>query len=254
MRTRPIHYLQYDTRWGYITFSSHSDPKQTIATSGCGAASFAMVAATFLDPNIKPPDIAKMIVDNFFRTYNNGVDWGFFEFAAKKHGLPFKQSYSTDEAIEALKNGALVVASMGPGYFTKTGHYILLWGLSEDGTQILVNDPNSEMRTRASCDIFRQQGRCYFIFYEPEQRKEEKEREGTEKTMPEKWEINVLQEAEQLGLIEAGKHKPEEMSSKSFDLAVALKLYREIQKVAEENRRLRQVIKRAGATLAPEMV
>jgi len=245
MRTRPIHYLQYDTRWGYITFSSHGDPKQTIATSGCGAASFAMVAATFLDSNIKPPDIARVIVDNFYRTYNNGVDWGWFPFAAKKYGLPFKQSFKTDDVIQALKNGALVIASMGPGYFTRMGHYILLWGLSESSDQILVNDPNSEIRTKASYDIFRQQARNYFIFYEPKKE---------EKRVPEKWEIDVLSEAEQLGLIEAGKHKPEEMSSKSFDLAVALKLYREIQKVAEENRRLRQVIKRAGATLAPEMV
>ncbi len=243
--TKPIHYLQYDTRWGSTMFSSHNDPKQTIASSGCGAVSFAMVLATFWDHSIKPPDVAKVILDNGYRTYNKGVDWGFFEFAAKKYGLPFKQSFKTDDAIQALKNNALVVASMGPGYFTMSGHYILLWGIEENGGQVLVNDPNSTTRTKASYEIFRQQGRCYFIFYEPEKE---------ESAVPEKWEIDVLSEAEQLGLIEAGKHKPEEMSSKSFDLAVALKLYREIQKVAEENRRLRQVIKQAGATLAPEMV
>lgn len=251
MRTsRPIHYLQYDTRWGSIMFSNHGDPKQTIKSSGCGAASFAMVAATFLnqDPKITPPDVAKVILSNNYRTYNNGVDWGFFPFAAQKYGLSFKQSYSTDEAMEALKKGALVIASMGPGYFTTEGHYILLWGLDESGDQagqVLVNDPNSEIRTKASRDIFRQQSLNYFIFYEPTKE---------EKAVPEEWEIKVLQEAEQAGLIEVGKHKPEEMSNKAFSVAVALKVYREMQKVAEENRRLRQVIKQAGATLAPEMI
>lgn len=245
MRTKPIHYLQYDTRWGYITFSSHGDSKQTIATSGCGAASFAMVLATFLDPDIKPPDVATVIVDNFYRTYNNGVDWGFFPFAAKKYGLPFKQSYSTDEAIEGLKKGALVVASMGPGYFTREGHYILLWGLDESGGQMLVNDPNSNVRTRAGYDIFRQQALNYFIFYEPKKE---------EKRVPEQWEIKVMQEAEQTGLIEAGKHRPEEIPNKAFVMAGILKVSRENQKVAEENRRLRQVIKSAGGILAPEMV
>jgi len=243
--TKPIHYLQYDTRWGYITFSSHGDPKQTIATSGCGAASFAMVLATFLDQNIKPPDVATVIVDNFYRTYNNGVAWGFFDFAAKKYGLEFKQTSLTNEAIEALKKGALVVASMGPGYFTTIGHYILLWGLSEGGDQILVNDPNSETRTKASYDIFRQQSLNYFIFYEPTKE---------EKTVPEQWEIEVMQVAEQAGLIQAGEHKPEEPANKAFVVAGLLKISRETQKVAEENRRLRQVIKNAGGLLAPEMV
>lgn len=240
MRTKPVHYLQYDTRWGYVTFSSHGDPKQTIATSGCGAASFAMVLATFLDPSITPPDVAKVIVDNFYRTYNNGVDWGFFPFAAKKYGLPFKQSYSTNEVIEALKMGALVIASMGPGYFTTAGHYILLWGLSEGEGQILVNDPNSTIRTKASYDIFKQQCRCYFIFYEPKKEEEK---------VPEEWEIKVLQEAEQAGLIEMGAHKPEEPANKAFVLAVLMKVSKDLQKVTAENRSFRQGISDAVTTL-----
>ena len=236
MRTKPIHYLQYDTRWGYITFSSHGDPKQTIATSGCGAASFAMVLATFIDLKITPPDVATVIVDNFYRTHNNGVDWGFFDFAAKKYGLEFKQTNLTNDAIEALKKGALVVASMGPGYFTKTGHYVLLWGLDESAGQILVNDPNSEMRTKASCDIFRQQSLNYFIFYEPTKEEE---------TVPEDWEIKVMQEAENAGLIQKDYHKPGEPATKAFVLAVALKIQRQLEDTSEMKSTLRNI---AGAT------
>jgi hypothetical protein len=126
-----------------------------------------MVVATFLDSKVIPPEIAKIIVANGYRTYNNGVDWGFFPFASKYFDLPYKQTNSTDEVISALKQNALVVASMGPGYFTRFGHFILLWGLDESNHQILCNDPNSTTRTRATYDLFRSQAANYFIFYEP---------------------------------------------------------------------------------------
>jgi len=167
-KSKPIHFLQYDKRWGSIMFSNHNDKKQTIASSGCGAASSAMVINAFLSKEITPPDVAKTIIQNGYRTYNNGVDWGWFPFMSKHYGLQFKQTYSTDEAIEALKQNALIIASMSKGYFTSGGHYIMLWGLDEKNKQILVNDPNSTIRTKANYNIFKQQCRNYFIFYEPE--------------------------------------------------------------------------------------
>ena len=42
---------------------------------------------------------------------------------------------------EALSQGKLVVASMGPGTFTRGGHFIVLTGITDDG-KIKVNDPN----------------------------------------------------------------------------------------------------------------
>ena len=48
--------------------------------------------------------------------------------------------------IAALKSGHPVIAHMGPGVFTKQGHYILLKGVTDDG-KILVNDPGSKSRT-----------------------------------------------------------------------------------------------------------
>jgi len=165
MRKKPVHYLQYDPKWGKIMFSNHNDTKQTIASSGCGAASSAMVLATLRDPAIAPEGVAYDIMDSGYRTYNNGVDWAWFPVMAKKYGLRMKQTTSTDETIEELKNNALVVASMGPGYFTKFGHYILLWNVDEANKIIYVNDPNSTTRTKAAYDIFKKQARQYFIFY-----------------------------------------------------------------------------------------
>lgn len=72
---------------------------------------------------------------------------------------------------------------------------------------------------------------------------------GVDTAMPEKWEIDVMKEAEQLGLIEMGKHKPEEPANKAFAVAVALKAYREQQKLAAENRTFRQGVTNAVTTL-----
>ena len=42
--------------------------------------------------------------------------------------------------------------SMGPGTFTRNGHFIVLAGLNDDGT-ISVADPNSEVRSQTNYDI-----------------------------------------------------------------------------------------------------
>lgn len=218
---RPVHYLQYDSRWGNIMFSNHSDPRQTIASSGCGCASSAMVLAMFSDSNITPPDVAQVILANGYRTYNQGVDWSWFPFMAKHYGLVFKQTTSTDEVIEALRQNALVIASMGPGYFTKFGHFILLWGLDEPGGQILVNDPNSEIRTRAGYGLFRDEACNYFIFYEPKRGSEQLEK-------PEQWKLDIVEKAKQAGLI-TSDHAAEEPATKWFVLAVALNLLKVVK-------------------------
>mgnify|MGYP003483381476 FL=1 len=41
---------------------------------------------------------------------------------------------------------------MGPGHFTKGGHFIVLTGISEDG-RITVADPNSEQRSNQTWDV-----------------------------------------------------------------------------------------------------
>ena len=51
-----------------------------------------------------------------------------------------------EKIVNALNSGHPVIAHMGPGIFTKAGHYIVLRGVTKDG-KILVNDPASSSRT-----------------------------------------------------------------------------------------------------------
>lgn len=48
--------------------------------------------------------------------------------------------------LRALRAGKPVIAHMGKGTFTRSGHYILLCGVTAEG-EVIVNDPGSRERT-----------------------------------------------------------------------------------------------------------
>lgn len=162
MSNKPVYYNQNDSVWGKIPYTSTHNPSQTIGSSGCGTTCMAMILSTMVDPTMKPDFTAKLAVDNGFRTVNSGTDFAFFPFIADKYGLQLQESFSTDEAVQALQNGSLVICSMTPGYFTKVGHFILAYDVQNGN--IIVNDPAHPDRTQASIDLFKQQCQKYFIF------------------------------------------------------------------------------------------
>ncbi len=157
----PIYYSQVDKEWKGVLFTSVGNPKQTIGSSGCGPTCMAMVLATWKDRSITPVQTAQMAIAGGFRTPNDGTAWAYFPWVAARYGLKM-QNGNTDVVVAALKEGALVIASMGPGYFTNGGHFILPWRAT--GDTIICHDPANKNRDRASVQIFRQQARQYFIF------------------------------------------------------------------------------------------
>lgn len=70
-----------------------------------------------------------------------------------------------------------------------------------------------------------------------------------EKAMPEEWEVKAIHDAEEAGVIQTGAHKPEEPANKAFVVAVAMKVFREVQKLSVENRTYRQGVSDAATTL-----
>ena len=160
----PVYYCQSDPRWGRIMYSNHNDHNQTIGSSGCGTTSMAMILATWVDDSITPLETSNWSMENNYRTYNQGTDYAFFPYIAERFGLNLYQTRSTDEVVNHLCNGALVVASMGPGYFTKGGHYIVSWAVDTDNEIIICHDPAKMERNCAYYDIFRNQTLNYFVF------------------------------------------------------------------------------------------
>lgn len=112
----------------------------TIATSGCGITSFAMVATYISGTTITPKDAVEWCGNRYYT--DAGLSWAYFQ-AATTHfnlGVSVTQTYDPNTVIEALKQGKPVICSQAPGLFTVSGHLIVLSGIDEQG-RVYVNDP-----------------------------------------------------------------------------------------------------------------
>lgn len=113
----------------------------TIASSGCGLTSFAMVATYITGTVITPEDAVAWCGDTYYTDV--GLAWSYFQAATSYFGLNVKVTYTMDsgKVLEALKDGKAVISSQKPGLFTTQGHFIVLSGINEEG-KVFVNDPN----------------------------------------------------------------------------------------------------------------
>jgi peptidoglycan hydrolase-like protein with peptidoglycan-binding domain len=163
---QPVDYKQADPRWGSKPYTITGSAKQTIASSGCGPTSMSDIMATWIDKAITPVEMCAYAIKHGFRTPSSGTAWGFFKSIANAYGFTgFVQTKSMATARAAIKNGAFVVASMGPGYWTKGGHFICLW--KTDDTYMYANDPASKTRKKQKLAAFEEQRKQFFIFYKP---------------------------------------------------------------------------------------
>ena len=122
-----------------------------VRESGCGAASASMVLRylTGRDDEHFDPEYL------FEWAYKNGEYFGYglaestlTKFLENEGGI---KSYWIDpdaaKVTRALKSGRPLIALMHEGYFTSSGHYIVLTGITKDG-YVTVNDPNNSSTGR----------------------------------------------------------------------------------------------------------
>lgn len=154
-----VNYYQYNysDSYGYGT---------SIASAGCGPTSMAMVLTYLTGEEVTPPEAADWSLDNGHRVKGNGTAWSYFDAISDEYGIECEQSgVSTNNIVSSLKDGETVIMSMGPGHFTKGGHYIVLTGITDDG-KITVADPNSEKRSEQTWDpsVFVNEGKQMWSF------------------------------------------------------------------------------------------
>ncbi|MFB9328616.1 C39 family peptidase [Paenibacillus aurantiacus] len=152
-----IYYSQEDARWRHMLYSNYGNAKQTIGTSGCGPTCFAMAVSTLVGKPLLPPDAARYAMEHGFRTRENGTSWDYFGHAASAFGLSCRQTASLDEvkqAISAVNTPTMVIASMRPGHFTQSGHYIVLHGMvgEASGVRFRIFDPNQDNKRYGTDD------------------------------------------------------------------------------------------------------
>lgn len=178
---QPVSYLQTDPRWKNVSYSAKGE-STTIGRAGCGPTAMAMVLATWADPSVNPKTECMWALAHGYKYPNQGTAYTYFKPAAARYGLTCMQitpgyiygnansSYHA-QAKQALDNGDFVIACMGKGTWTRSGHYVLVWGI--EGNMVYINDPASTslVRTRGNYLVFKQQVKHYWIIKRPQSKK-----------------------------------------------------------------------------------
>ncbi len=136
--------LQWDQRWGYRKYGDG-----VIGINGCGPVCLSMVYIYLTgDTGMNPYQMAQYSQNNGYYVNGTGTSWELMGNGAVNLGLDVTQIPLDKERIIAnLEVGNPVICSMGPGQFTKSGHFIVLAGYEND--RFKVNDPNSKRRSHS---------------------------------------------------------------------------------------------------------
>ncbi len=146
-----MYFSQKDPRWKDYLWGG-SDP---MSVYGCGPTAMAMIANAFGDRGpIIPVTMAEWCDMNGQRGAHAGSNHSIVMTALPEFGLTvesMQSSLTTEAMCDALRNGCVLVALVGPGYFTDGGHFIVIRGINDDGT-VNIADPASAEHTRTPYD------------------------------------------------------------------------------------------------------
>lgn len=127
-----------------------------IGRYGCGPTAMAMVVSTLSGTETDPARMAQHCVDQGYWASRQGSYWSIVPGTAEDFGLTctslLPEETDADTILSCLSTGQLLVALMGPGHFTNSGHFIVLRGTTLDGS-ILVADPASVDRSLTTWDL-----------------------------------------------------------------------------------------------------
>ena len=143
------YFCQWDDRWGYKEFGS-----SYMGVNGCGPTCITMVYSGLTGKtDYTPYDMALYVRDRGYYVPGSGTVWATMEAIPPELGLTVENVQFDAEGIRSkLREGHPIICNVGPGDFTKVGHYILLAGVDDDGN-IIVHDPNSPKRTAKHWDV-----------------------------------------------------------------------------------------------------
>lgn len=179
MNKQPVSYYQTDRRWASKPYAVKGETS-TIGGSGCGPTAMAMVLATWADKRVTPETECAWALKHGFKALGHGTFYAYFAPAARRYGLTCTQLNGASiygqpgsayhaTVLAAVKAGDLVIACMGPGNWTRSGHFILLWDVDVQKDIAFVNDPASSLtrRTRGSWQLLKKQVKFYFRIKRP---------------------------------------------------------------------------------------
>lgn len=146
--TPVVYFSQMDERYAGKAYGT-----DTIGGYGCGPTAMAMVVSSLTADMVDPVEMAGWSYENGYWCKGSGSYHALIPAAAAGWKLPVSGCSASEpqRILDALSEGKLVVAIMGKGHFTSSGHFIVLRGV-KDGL-ILVADPASYTRSEQTWEL-----------------------------------------------------------------------------------------------------
>ena len=172
MNKRPVSYLQTDARWKSKPYRVTGE-QSTIGSAGCGPSCAAMVISTLTGKTVTPMDTCAWSIQHGYKALNQGTYYSYFRPQMAAYGIDCKQLLGSrilnqpqhpihEQVKQYLAEGYYVIALMGPGTWTKGGHFVLLWAWDD---KVRICDPASTRaeRLNGDPDTFRREVRMYWL-------------------------------------------------------------------------------------------
>ena len=176
--------MQTDGRWRDKPYRVTGE-KSTIGSAGCGPTCAAMVIATLTGKTVTPVDTCDWSIRHGYKALNQGTYYSYFVPQLKAYGIQCKQMLGSrilnqpqhpihEQVKQYLSQGYYVIALMGPGTWTKSGHFVLVWDWD---SKVRICDPASTRaeRLNGDPDTFRREVRNYWLVDARQFNKEEDE-------------------------------------------------------------------------------
>lgn len=178
---KPTDYKQYDARWGSNAYAVDGE-SSTIKSAGCGPTAMADVLSAIVSPYIDPVTCASWSRMHGYKVYKSGTSYSYPGAQGAYYGVKVRRINSVSvygkpnaaahsEALQELVSGNWLIACMGKGLWTSSGHFVVAYGYN-DGV-VYINDPASAKAQRA-CNYwatFSSQVKHYWVVEVPENTK-----------------------------------------------------------------------------------
>jgi len=175
---KPVDYKQYDSKWESLSYAVDGE-SSTIKSAGCGPTALANVLAAIVSPYIDPVTCASWARMKGYKVYKSGTSYNYPEAQAAVYGVTVRRLNTSNvygksghsvhnQAMTELQKGNWLIACMGKGLWTSSGHFVVAYGYAND--HVYINDPASTKASRAcnTWNLFKSQVKYYWVVEVPD--------------------------------------------------------------------------------------
>ena len=135
--TKPADYKQTDGKWGSLKYAVQGEAS-TIKSAGCGPTAMADVLSAIVSTYIDPVTCAAWALQHGYKAKGGGSYYTYPAAQGAEYGVTVRRLNTANiygntgsgahaEALAALQAGNWLIACMGKGLWTSSGHYIVAY-------------------------------------------------------------------------------------------------------------------------------